>query len=89
MIFHWNFNITEQRWRHQYRDGNEQRSDYVIPSEKSSLNFVDKLLDHDEVYLHVKFKHGLLYLHGLTLGISKKKIVGQMFKISFASKESK
>ena len=35
---------------------NEQRSDYVIPSEGPSLNFVDKLLDHDEVYLHVKFK---------------------------------
>ena len=33
---------------------NEQRGDYVIPSEKSSLNFVDKLLDHDEIYLHVK-----------------------------------
>ena len=37
----------------------EQRSDYVIPSEGSSLNFVDKLLDDDEVYLHVKFEdHG-------------------------------
>ena len=37
----------------------EQRSDYVIPFERSSLNFVDKLLDHDEVYLHVKFEdHG-------------------------------
>ena len=35
---------------------NEQRRDYVIPSETPSLNFVDKLLDHDEVYLHVKFQ---------------------------------
>ena len=33
---------------------NEQTSDYVIPSEKPNLNFVDKLLDHDEAYLHVK-----------------------------------
>ena len=33
--------------------------------------------------------HDLLYLHGLTLRILKKKIVGQMLKISFASKESK
>ena len=32
--------------------------------------------------------HGLLYLQGLTVRILKKKIVGQMFKISFASKES-
>ena len=35
---------------------NEQRSDYVISSEKPSLNLVDKLLDHDDVYLHVKFQ---------------------------------
>ena len=31
-------------------------------------------------------KHGLLYLHRLTLRILKKKIVGQIFKRSFASK---
>ena len=33
-----------------------------------------------------KCEHGLLYLHGLTLRILKKKLVGQIFKRSFASK---
>ena len=36
-----------------------------------------------------KWNHELLYLHGLTLRILKKKVVGQMFKVSFALRKSK
>ena len=46
----------------------------------------EKILE--DVYRNVftKWIHGLLYLHGLTLRILKKNIVGQIFKRSFASK---
>ena len=47
--------------------------------------WIGEELDAVEVHrignLKIYLGHGLLYLHGLTLRILKKKIVGQMFKI--------
>ena len=51
------------------------------------------LLVHDDMIADMEaneklkpIHYGLLYLHGLTLRIMKKKIVGQIFKRSFESK---
>ena len=64
-------------------NSHESHSDLLFLIERIKIN------KHKQILFNLGLEHNLLYLHGLTSRILKKKIVGHMFKISFASKESK
>ena len=66
-------------------DSKENFHEYL----RSVTSIVSNNVYRDKDNTFKLFNHGLLYLHGLPLRILKKKIVGQMFKISFTSKEGK